>query len=83
MSASTARSNSDGGSSNVQTGTRSVHNDIYVYGMRASDLRNLCVILDEQDLWQEVAAKMGYQTEIIDVSINSNRNLKKKIVNHF
>lgn len=67
MSASTAGSNS-ANNSNEQTGTRPLHNDVYVYEIRTSDLRNLCVILDEQDLWQKVARKMGYDTSDIDVS---------------
>lgn len=68
MSATTARSNSDE-SDNVQTGTRTLHNDIYVYDIRTSDIRNLCVILDDQDLWLVVAMKMGYQTKDTDVSV--------------
>lgn len=57
-----------GESGNVQTGTRALHSDVYVYDIRTSDLRNLCVILDEQDLWVKVATKMGYQKRDIDVS---------------
>lgn len=70
MSATTTRSNSDG-TGNVQTGTKSLHSDVYVYDIRTSDLRNLCAILDEQDVWLKVAAKMGYQTTHISVRITT------------
>lgn len=68
MSASTARTESEG-SSNVQSGTRPIENVVYLYDIRKTDLRNLCEILDEQDIWQELATKMGYGEDVIGVSM--------------
>lgn len=44
------------------------HKELYVYEILVSDLRNLCFIIDDRNLWEELAMKMGYQTKDTEVS---------------
>lgn len=72
MSTSTAPlSDSDGNDNNMQSGTVPLPSGIYVYQIDESDMRNLCVILDEDDVWLKVAAEMGYQQKDINVSTSN------------
>lgn len=72
MSASTVPSSSDGQRSTSQSLTRQMHSDMNVYDMPPSIYRDLCIVLDSQDLWANVAYQMGYTKKDIDVIISIN-----------
>lgn len=66
MSASTAKSSSNSGGSTSQSGTHPIDNSIKVFDIPLTERVNVCYFLDQQDLWEEAARKMGYeQTDII------------------
>lgn len=69
MSATTSPSSSDGQRSSSQSMTRQMYSENFIYDLPPSIHRNLCIVLNFQDLWANVAYQMGYTNKDIDVNI--------------
>lgn len=68
MSASTAKSSSNSGDGTPQTRTQPIDNSMYVYDIPMTERINVCYFLDQDNLWEEAARKMGYSQNDIIVS---------------
>lgn len=71
MSTASPENSSSGCSTNNECGTKQIIDDIYIYDMPLTERRDLCMILDEQNIWEELAYKMGYAKKDVDVSFEN------------
>lgn len=62
MSAGTEPSSSSGGNDS-QSGTQAMDRSIYVYQIPESTRISVCYYLDQNNVWEEAARKMGYNDE--------------------
>lgn len=42
--------------------------DIYIYDIPIKERRELCQILEVQNVWEDLAEQMGYSRNIVDVT---------------
>lgn len=59
MSAETHPSSSSGGGDS-QSGTHAIDRSLYIYQIPESARINVCYYLDQNNVWEEAARKMGY-----------------------
>lgn len=62
MSASTVPSSSSNSSHGMQTGTEAMDNSDYIYLIPDRELSIVCYHLDQDNVWEELARQMGYNT---------------------
>lgn len=61
---------------NNACGTQKIIDDkMYTYDMPLMIQRNLCLILDEQNVWEDLAYQMGYTKKDVDVSFRRKNHI--------
>lgn len=70
MSLGTVPSSSSSGANDSQSGTEAMDRSVYVYQISEKDRISVCYYLDQNNVWEDAAKKMGYPINDIIVSID-------------
>lgn len=68
MSAGTVPSSSNSDGTPPQTGTETIDTSAYVYTLPETERISVCYYLDQNNVWEEAARQMGYESNDIIVS---------------
>lgn len=63
-------SNSDDGASKSYTNSIESGMQMLIFDLPSTERMNVCYFLDQENLWEEAAHKMGYSQNDIVVSVN-------------
>lgn len=68
MSSTTASNGSSSNGSSANRETQSMPQDRYLYEMPLTERREICLILDRQNVWEDMAYRVGYTKSDVNVS---------------